>query len=92
MGFGRFGDWGKGPALEGEPWIVRYTMDYPTPEGMKSDSGRIRIWTKKGKEGAIARVKHIAALRHGHVTIWSVYQPGRTPAGLYVPEGYEEVK
>jgi hypothetical protein len=86
-GGGRFGDWGKGPKMEGEPWIVHYTA---YPHG-KATQGRIKVWTKRGKEGAIERVKYQAQRGGFHVTIWHVYQPGRTPAGLYVPEGMEEV-
>ena len=90
-GGGRFGDWGKGPKFDGEAWIVHYTM-YDKRPAEQASTGRIKIWTTQGKQGAIARVKGHAQRRGSTVTIWNVYQPGRTPAGLFVPDGMEEVK
>lgn len=86
-GGGRFGDWGEGPKFEGEPWIVHYTAYHPAG----AQQGRIRMWVKT-KEDAIARVKAQGQRRGIHITIWNVYRPGRTPAGLHVPEGMEEVQ
>lgn len=77
------GHWTMGPKFENEPWIVHYTA---TPPGSQA---RIRMWVKT-KEDAIARVRAQAAKQRAHVTIWRVYRPGRTPAGLHVPEGMEE--
>ena len=92
-GGGRFGDWGKGVRTEGEAWIVHYTMYIKQTTGPeKASTGRIKIWTTQGRQGAIARVKETAQRRGAPVTIWNVYQPGRTPAGLYVPDGMEEVQ
>ena len=84
---GRFGDWGKGPRFEGEPWVVHYTAHHPTGP----QEGRITMWTKKGREGAIERVRAQMQRNRIRITVHHVYRPGRTPAGLYVPAGYEEV-
>ena len=93
-GGGRFGDWGKGPAFEGEPWIVHYTMYPPTADitvaSPEIQTGRIRMWCNS-TEIAIERAKAVAARRGWTITIWNVYRPGRTPGGLHVPEGMEEI-
>ena len=86
-GGGRFGDWGKGVKFEGEPWIVHYRVRV---EGKMTES-RIRIWTKQGQEGARKRVMFQGERRGLHYQIVNIYKPGRTPAGLFVPDGMEEV-
>ena len=85
-GDGRFGNWSKGPKFENEPWVVHYTAHHPSGP----QRGRIKMWVKD-KEAAIERVKAMGAKRRIKMVIWHVYRPGRTPAGLYVPDGMEEV-
>ena len=85
-GGGRFGDWGKGPKFEGEAWIVHYRVRVEN----KTQEGRIKVWSKQGKEGARKRVLGQGERRGLRYQIINIYRPGRTPAGLWVPEGTEE--
>jgi hypothetical protein len=72
--------------------MVHYTAYHRAEDGSElPQQGRIRIWTKQGKEGARQRVMAMGQKRGIRIQIWNIYQPGRTAAGLFVPEGMEEV-
>lgn len=87
---GRFGDWGKGPetAWESKLYNVSYSVRYR--DGTVT-SGKVQVRTAEGREAAGQRI--VRQLKRpdpqAAVTIRFIWEPGRTPSGLYLPSRLE---
>lgn len=83
-------DWQKGGAREARPFFVKY--EFRLPDG-RVFRNTMEVWTKQGKDGAVERIKGLLKRKWPTASIqkMKVFETGRTPAGLYVPKGKEDL-
>lgn len=83
---GRFGDWSKGPdsAWESKTYNVSYSVKYSNGT---VTSGKVQVRTTGGKEAVGQRIVRQLKRRdpRAAVTVRFIWEPGRTPSGLFLP-------